>query len=73
MGHGPPDWFHFRPACGAFRRRLFQRGNRLVPRHYLSLSRRRPRIGSLPPQAFQAGPADQQRGHAGQYRQAAKR
>ena len=52
---------------------MLQRGNRLVPRRNLSLSRRRPRIGSLPAHAFKTCPADQQRDHARQDRQAAKR
>jgi hypothetical protein len=71
--HRPSDWFHFRSARGAFRRRLFQRGYGLAPRRNLSLSRISPRIGSLPPHPFQAGPADQQRDNAGQHGQAPKR
>jgi hypothetical protein len=57
---------------GTLRRRLFQRGNGLVARHHLSLCRISPRIGGLPPHAFQACPADQGRDHTRQHRESAK-
>jgi hypothetical protein len=72
IGHRPSDWFHFRPARGAFRRSLFQRGNRLVARRHLSLCRFSPRGCGVAPHALQARPSDQQRNNTRQHRKAAK-
>jgi hypothetical protein len=71
MDH-PSDWFDARSLGSGFRRLRFQRGNGAGLSLGLSLSRFRPRIGCVPPGAFQPGPAGKRRQHGGHGSPAAK-